>query len=392
MKRLPIGMPVIYLLVGIAIGPWGIGLLDLHLVDDAKTIEVLAEIAVLISLLTAGLRLVPSWTMMWRGPIPLATIGMVATISSVALLGHFAAGLPIGAAVLLGAVLAPTDPVLANDVQVNHKDDRDHLRYALTGEAGLNDGAAFPFIMLGLGLMGLHNIGEIGFRWLAVDLIWATTAGLLSGWLIGYLTSRMAVWVKRFTQQPTTCEELLVLATIGLSYGVSMMISAYGFLAVFAAGVAIRVYAERDDHDQHPDEIMMNVAEINDHFERIVEVALVVITGVLLSNSFALFEYWWLPLIIFFIIRPAAVYLALFRSEMTRMQTGLTSFFGIRGIGSLYYLAYATSKGVDSTTSHKLAEIVLATIVVSLIVHSNIVSLVVDRYSKSNEPNNQSSS
>lgn len=381
LRRLPIGMPIVYLLVGIGIGPWGLKLLDFRLTSDAKTIEVLTEIGVLVSLLTAGLQLTPSWSHYRRTPIPLATIAMVLTIAGVAALGYLALALPLGAAILLGAVLAPTDPVLASDVQVQHKDDRDKLRYSLTGEAGLNDGAAFPFIMLGLGLLGVHDIGDFGWRWITIDLLWAVTAGIVSGWLMGYATSKLAIWVKRTTDAPAACEELLVLALIGLSYGVAMAIHSYGFLAVFAAGVATRKYTDSDNDDDHPDATLQSVAKINEQIERILEVGLVVVIGVLFSTTFTLWQHWWIPLVLFFVIRPLATSTALIRSDASSIQRGLIGFFGIRGIGSVYYLSYAIGEGIDNEIATQLSGIVLTTIAMSLLVHSNLASLAVDAYS-----------
>jgi NhaP-type Na+/H+ or K+/H+ antiporter len=385
LKKWPISMPVLYLAVGVAIGPWGIGLLELDLLKDAKTIEVLTEIAVLVSLLTAGLRLSPSWSHLTRAPIPLASIGMVLTIMGIAALVYFGAGLSLGAAILLGAVLAPTDSVLASEVQVNHEDDKDNLRYALTGEAGLNDGAAFPFIMLGLGLLGVHQLGDFGWRWLAIDLLWATVAGIGCGWLSGYLISRLAVWVKRHSTQPAASEGLLTLGLIGISYGASLAISAYGFLAVFAAGVAMRRFAEDEDgeaDDDHADQMMLQVIGINQRFGEILEVALVVLIGSLLTTNWAPTSDWWISLTLFALIRPVAVFTSLFRADISRLQKGTIAFFGIRGIGSMYYLTYAIEKGLDEPTAIRLGGIVLTTIALSLLIHSNAATPVLAYYTR----------
>ena len=289
LHRWPISMPVVYLGLGIAFGPWGLGVLHLDLIEDAKTIEVLTEVAVLVSLLTAGLKLSPSWSHLIRAPIPLASLAMVLTIFGIAALAYFATGLSLGAAILLGAVLAPTDPVLASEVQIKDEDDRDKLRYSLTGEAGLNDGAAFPFVMLGLGILGIHQLGDFGWRWLAIDLVWATSAGIGCGWAAGYLISRLAVWIKRHSAQPAVSEELLTLGLIGFSYGAALAISAYGFLAVFAAGVAMRRFADDDDKDDTSDDaanqMMSEVIGINQRFGQILEVGLVVLIGCLMTTG-----------------------------------------------------------------------------------------------------------
>lgn len=379
-----------YLAVGAAIGPWGFGVLELDLIKDAKTIEVLTEVAVLVSLLTAGLRLVPSWSHLARAPIPLASLGMVLTIAGIAGVTYFGAGLSLGAAILLGSVLAPTDPVLASEVQVSHEDDEDKLRYALTGEAGLNDGTAFPFIMLGLGILGTHEIGAFGWRWIAVDLIWATTAGICCGWVAGYLISRLAVWVKRHSAQPGASEELLTLGLIGLSYGAALAISAYGFLAVFAAGVAMRRFAEDEEEtaaDDHADQIMLNVIGVNQRFGQILEVALVVLIGCLVTSMWTLVHDWWIALTLFVFIRPAAVFASVAYSDIGKLQKELVAFFGIRGIGSLYYLTYAIGKGLDEQTAIRIGGIVLTTIALSLLIHGNTATPVLAYYTKKKDSN-----
>jgi NhaP-type Na+/H+ or K+/H+ antiporter len=138
---------------------------------NAVLLERLTEVAVLVSLFTCGMKLEFRWRDgRWRIPVQLATVSMVLTVAAVTALGVYLLNLPLGAAVLLGAILAPTDPVLASDVQVSNPGDRDRLRFGLTGEGGLNDGTAFPFVMLGLGLLGLHELGEGGWRWWAIDV------------------------------------------------------------------------------------------------------------------------------------------------------------------------------------------------------------------------------
>jgi NhaP-type Na+/H+ or K+/H+ antiporter len=307
---------------------------------------------------------------------------MVVTIAGVAMVGTMLLDLPLGAAILLGAVLAPTDPVLASDVQVKHHDDTDRLRYALTGEAGLNDGAAFPFIMLGLGLLGHHQLGEYGWRWITVDLLWATAAGLGIGWLSGYSVSRVAVWIKRQTSSPAACEEALTLGLIGLSYGAALLLHAYGFLAVFAAGVAMRRYAERQSDDEQPGKLMHTVTEVNDQFGHIVEVAVVVLVGALATSYWTMASDWWIAMLVFFLFRPIGVLLALAVKDIRLSQKILISLFGIRGIGSLYYLSYAISHGLEDPIANRLAGIVLTTITLSIMLHSNVASLMMRRYAE----------
>jgi NhaP-type Na+/H+ or K+/H+ antiporter len=165
LRRAPLTASMFYLAAGAVLGPSGAGLLRLDAVEDASLLELLTEVVVIISLFTAGLKLrLPLTDRRWRAPVLLATLAMVLTVGSVAAVGVAVLGLSMGAAVLLGALLAPTDPVLASDVQVSDEHDAERVRFGLTGEAGLNDGTAFPFVMLGLGLMGAHELGAYGWR------------------------------------------------------------------------------------------------------------------------------------------------------------------------------------------------------------------------------------
>jgi len=164
-RRLPVTSAMVYLAVGLLVGPTVLGFFHFNPLKQSSLLEVLTEVAVLISLFSAGVKMpVPLTYARWRTPIFLALFSMASTVALVAGFAHYVLGLSLGAAVLLGAIIAPTDPVLATDVQIRHADDRDRLRFTLTCEAGMNDGSAFPFVMLGLGLLGLHDLGEFGHQ------------------------------------------------------------------------------------------------------------------------------------------------------------------------------------------------------------------------------------
>ena len=239
LRRAPLTASMFYLAVGAALGPWGAGLLHVNAVEDALVVERLTEIAVIISLFTAGLKLpLPGSDQRWRAPILLAALAMVLTIAGIAAFAVAALGLPIGAAVLLGA-LSSTDPVLASDVQVSHEHDAEPVRFSLTGEAGLNDGTAFPFVMLGSWTEGTHQIGAYGWRWLTVDLAWAVAAGLGVGTLCGRI-GRLVIYLRRVHREAVGLDEFLALGLIALSYGIALLFHAYGFPAVFAAGLSVR--------------------------------------------------------------------------------------------------------------------------------------------------------
>ena len=184
--RLPVSLALIYLLVGFALGPATFGVFELNPMRFLAPLESVTEIVLLIALFTVGVKLrVPVGDWRWSLPLRLATLTMVATIVAVAATGYWLLDLSPGLALVLGASLAPTDPVLASDVQLRDLEDRDTLRFALTGEGGLNDGTAYPFLLLGLGLLGAHDLGTYGLRWLGVDLLWSGAGGLAIGFLVG---------------------------------------------------------------------------------------------------------------------------------------------------------------------------------------------------------------
>ncbi|MGA7593693.1 MAG: cation:proton antiporter, partial [Gallionella sp.] len=182
LKRSPITSSIIYLAVGLVVGPSVLNWFHFNPLKQSALLESLTEVAVLISLFSAGVKMpVPFSFSRWSPPILLATASMTITVVMVAEFAFYVLGMPLGAGVLLGAIVAPTDPVLATDVQIRHPGDHDRLRFTLTCEAGMNDGSAFPFVMLGMGMLGLHDLGDFGMNWVLVDVLWATLAGIAIG-------------------------------------------------------------------------------------------------------------------------------------------------------------------------------------------------------------------
>jgi sodium/hydrogen antiporter len=253
LRRLPVSTAMLYLAVGYGLGPAGLSLMSPDPLNYSATLEKVAEVAVLISLFAVGLKLgLPLSDRGWRLPARLAVVSMAITVALITAIGVLGLGLSLGAAVLLGAILAPTDPVLASDVQVLEANDRDRLRFSLTGEGGLNDGAAFPFVLLGLGLLGLHDLGANGWRWLAIDVLWAIAGGLLIGGALGTLIGRLVVYLRSRHQESVGLDEFLALGLIALAYGLASLSATNGFLAVLAAGLALQRVEERPGESSHP--------------------------------------------------------------------------------------------------------------------------------------------
>ena len=407
LKRLPLSTSMLYLAAGAALGPLGAGLLHVDVYGQSHVWERVTEVAVLVSLFAAGLKLrVPFSDRGWMLPVRLATVSMLVTIALVSLAGVYLMGLSPGAAILLGAILAPTDPVLASDVQVTDPADSDRLRFGLTGEAGLNDGTAFPFVMLGLGLLGLHDLGENGWRWIAIDLLWAVAAGLATGIVLGTLVGRLVLYLRKTHREAVGLDDFLALGLIALSYGAALLVMGYGFLAVFAAGLALRRIERRAaGSDAPPEDVAVAAAApdaeklatdpekapaymaqaalgFTEQLERIGEAAVVLLLGGMLSWAFLPREaIWFLPLL-FFVIRPAAVYAGTVGADSTPAQRRLIAWFGIRGIGSVYYLTYAMQHGLPEALGRTLAALVLAAVAVSVVVHGISVTPLMKRYTR----------
>ena len=410
LARLPLSTAMLYLLVGLGVSPWGLDLLAADPRRHTVLLERLTEVVVLVSLFTAGLKLSPGLKdRRWLLPLRLALASMVITVVLIAAAAWLLLRWPPGACVLLGAILAPTDPVLASDVQVNRPGDRDRLRFALTAEGGLNDGTAFPFVMLGLGLLGLHEIGEFGWRWVLVDAFWASVMGPAIGALLGLAVGRLVLYLRREHKEAVGLDEFLAMGLIALSYGVAELLHAYGFLSVFAAGVALRqleqsqktgessqqaVEEARADPDKSvadtvavdrhhaPAFMAQAVLGFNEQIERIGEVAVVITIGAMLWTVQWHSAGWWLVPLLLLVIRPVAVALGLLNSSSSATQRWLIGWFGIRGVGSLYYLMYAINHGVSPALADQLIALTLAVVVTSVLVHGISVTPMMAAYER----------
>jgi NhaP-type Na+/H+ or K+/H+ antiporter len=406
LSRMPVSTSMLYLLAGLAAGPLGFAMAAPEVTRHAALLEHLTEVIVLLSLFTSGMKMsVGLSDRRWFPPLRLALVSMLVTVALITAAGVWLLGLPLGAAVLLGGILAPTDPVLATEVQVDNPTDRDHLRFALTGEGGLNDGTAFPVVMLGLGLLGVHDLGAFGWRWVLVDVLWATAAGITIGAVLGTGLGRLVLHLRHRHQEATGYENFLALGLIGLAYGFAVLAQAYGFLAVFAAGLALRHAAQVGTeatetrieaalhnpqskpaeqlatHPQHASAYMAHaVLNFNEQLDRIGEMAGVVVLGLLL------WSVPWMPAAVWFVpfmllaVRPLSVAAGLAGSRISAVQRRLIGWFGIRGIGSLYYLSYAVHHGLPTQHAETLVALTMAVVVSSIVVHGVSVTPLMARY------------
>ena len=399
LRRLPVTSAMIYLAMGIVVGPMCLDLFHFNPLKQSALLEVMTEAAVLISLFAAGVKMpVPVTFARWRAPVLLAYVGMTVTVALVTAFGYYLLALPLGAAILLGAIIAPTDPVLATDVQIRHPGERDRLRFTLTCEAGMNDGSAFPFVMLGLGLLGLHDLGEHGLRWILVDVIWATAAGVAIGVAAGSALAYLVVRLRQYRPDIGLLEDFVGLGLIGTVYGVSVLFSAWGFVAVFFAAVALRQTELKlaggppelrqqlqthmpDAVDEEPTHHVSAASLVfNEHLERLSELALVLLIG----GSLFLDSISWravvFALFLFIIARPLSVAISLLGTSTPWRVRGMVGWFGVRGIGSLYYLMYALQHGLQEDLAMELIHLTLMVVTLSIIVHGTSVKPLMSRF------------
>lgn len=405
LKNSPFTSAIIYLAAGILVGPTVLNVFYFDPLEQSALLEILTEVAVLISLFSAGVKMpVPIKLARWRTPLMLAWVSMTITVGLIAVFAYFILDLPLGAGILLGAILAPTDPVLATDVQSRHPGDNDQLRFTLTCEAGMNDGTAFPFVMLGLGLLGLHEIGELGVRWILVDVIWATVAAVAVGAICGTLVARIGWRLRGYGPKYEVLDDLVGLGLIALAYGICVSIHAWGFLAVFFAGVALRntemklahvarsqpqrtqfdppskAEAGEDPTQEPPATVSEEALVFQDHLERLSELLLVLLLGGMLFIQFWTWHTVGLALFVFLVARPVSVFIGLLGTNTSWRIRGMAGWFGVRGIGSVYYLMYAIQHGLPEDLARDLIHLTLIVITLSILVHGTSVKPLMGRF------------
>ncbi|MGO4602823.1 cation:proton antiporter [Terrabacter sp. 2YAF2] len=416
LDRYAVSAAMVLLLLGMAIGllplPEG---MRLDPVVIRPQVERVTEFTILVALMGVGLAIDRSldwrsraswaaWSPTWR----LLAIAMPLTIASVALLG-WGLGIAPAAALLLGAALSPTDPVLASDVQVEGPrvdttstpddaadegagsppdddqalgepvDEKDDVRFALTSEAGLNDGLAFPFVTAALLLAsagGLSSVGSWGLQWFAWDLVGKVVIGVAVGITVGWGLARIAFRSsRRSLRLAEQGEPLLALAALVLTYGASQLVGGYGFLSVFACGMTLRA-AERNHHYHR------SMHEVVQRLERLLTLIILLMLGMAMTKGVLGHLDWRgvvIALALVFVLRPLAGWVSLrLRARPANLPGGLgrretlaTAFFGVRGIGSLYYLAFAAGEHAFSDERWMWSTVAF-TILLSVMVHGTL--------------------
>ena len=369
LRQLPLSLPIICVGFGFALfSVPGTGA-EPDLLDHPHLTERLTELIVIVALMGAGLKLNRppgwrSWIITWR----LLAITMPLSIAGIALLGWWGLGLAPAAALLLGAVLAPTDPVLASDIQVGppHDPEEDEVRFSLTSEAGLNDSLAFPFVNLAVA-MALHGtaVGSWTLEWLAVEVTWKIAAGLVVGLLVGQALGLLIFRYVEHSRLPESGDNLVALGITLVAYGLTELVHGYGFLAVFIAALTLQRW-ERSHHSR------TRLHEFAEQIERLLMMILLVLFGGAVSGGLLAPLTWpaaLAGLACLLLVRPLAGLIGLAGSARPLHERAAISFFGIRGVGSFYYLAFAYNAAEFGAEPEFLFAVVGFVVLVSIVLH-----------------------
>ncbi|MFC7475834.1 cation:proton antiporter [Dankookia sp. GCM10030260] len=367
LKELPLSLPMFC--VGFGFAAFGLSTGDTpHPLAYPAVTERLTELVVIVALAGAGLKIdrplgLRSWSMTWR----LLGIAMPLSIAGIALVAHWLLGLGAAAALLLGAALAPTDPVLASDIQVGppRSGEEDEVRFTLTAEAGLNDGLAFPFVHLAI-FLALNDAlaGDWVWEWVALDVVWKLGAGIGAGWAVGAALGWLSFHMPNRARLSRTGDGFVALGVTFLAYGVTELLHGYGFVAVFVAALALRS-AER--HSRYHDQLH----DFAEQTERLLMMVLLVLFGGALAGGLLDPLDWWggLAVVAFlFVVRPLAGWVSLLGAPAPREERAAIAFFGIRGLGSFYYLAFALNQAPFGHGAQLWAVLGL-TVLVSIALH-----------------------
>jgi NhaP-type Na+/H+ or K+/H+ antiporter len=346
LRRLPLSLPICCVVIGMLLA-WSpfTPLPHMNPLENGKIAEHLTEFVVIVALMGAGLKIdrplgLHRWATTWR----LLGIAMPLSIAAIALLGWSMLGLGAASALLLGAALAPTDPVLASDIQVGppQTGEEDDIRFALTSEAGLNDGLSFPFVLAAIAMASQSgsSLDWMG-HWFVWDVVWKLAAGLAMGWIVGRVLGYLSFKMPRSGRIARTGDGLAALGFTCIAYGATELVHGYGFVAVFVSALTLRS-VERGS------EFHGELHDFGEQIERMLTMVLLVCFGSVLAEGTLLAHVNWrvvgVAIVVLMLVRPILAWMSLLGCPRPQAEKVIVSVFGIRGIGSIYYLAYASGR------------------------------------------------
>lgn len=366
-RRMRVSYAIIYILLGFIIYSFVGALPEPNPTKETAVTLRLTEMVVIISLMGAGLRIDEPFSFKrWAVPFKLVSITMVLSIVVSTVLGFYWLNFTLPAALLLGAALAPTDPVLASDVQVGPplENKKNAVRFSLTAEGGLNDGMAFPFTWLAIVLVASPLDGDTLGKWFSEYLLFKIVIGVLAGLIFGKGLSFLVFKLPKKTRVKMPDDGLVAISATLLVYGLTELVHGYGFIAVFVSAITFR--NSELGHEYH-----VRLHDFTDEIERIlVAIFLVLFGGSIANGIFSILEWRFVVfgLISVMLIRPLCAYASIIRTPMSKKEKVTLSFFGIKGVGSLFYLAFALKEAPFENTA-ELWCVVSFVVLCSIIIH-----------------------
>jgi NhaP-type Na+/H+ or K+/H+ antiporter len=366
-KRTGISYAIAYVLLGMAV----YSILEFFPSPDPLRFQThalrLSELVVIVSIMGTGIKIDrPFQFKTWIVPFRLISVTMLLCIAGVAWIANAFLNFDWASAVLLGAALAPTDPVLASDVQVGppHEENEENVRFSLTAEAGMNDGMAFPFTWFAIALAIAAGSAPDLQTWVLRDLLYKLIAGVTCGFAMGRLLAFLVFYLPEKKNFIVIRDGFVGISATLLIYGITELLHGYGFIAVFVTAITLRNYERH--HKYHK-----KLHDFTDQVERIlVAIVLILFGGSLVSG--VLDKLTWpmalLGLGFLFLIRPVSGLLGLLRLNLHMYERLAVSFFGIRGIGSFFYVAFAI-KQADFKFAEEIWSLVSFIVLVSIVIH-----------------------
>ncbi|RZJ64894.1 MAG: sodium:proton exchanger [Flavobacterium sp.] len=366
MKQRRVTAPIIYLAIG------GSSLfftrhLSFEPLEHLDIIKKVTEFVTLVALTNAGLKIkAPFRWHTWRYSMRLLLIAMPVTIIAAAYLSWWIVGLAPATAMLFGAIISPTDPVLASELQTSEpsKEDTSKIKLALTSEAGINDGLAFPFTYLAIVAATNGYSMDWAFDWFSYYFVIKIVLGLGIGLLIGWLLCRLVFSLGSRDELGKISRGIIAIALTLLPYAATEIVGGYGFLAVFAAAC---IFSNYEKHEKHMD----SLHDFNEELESMVVAVIFLVVGAFIAYHYEIFldvKVVAVAMLMVFVVRPISGYISLTKTKLNGFEKFVLSFYGIRGIGSLFYFAYALTEA-DFKDTTKLLEITMTTIFLSVFVH-----------------------
>jgi sodium/hydrogen antiporter len=367
--RWPLSAAVICLGLGTVAGACGARFLP-HPADHAHLLAALSETALLVCLFCAGMRLRrPLEWRLWRAPVHLASVTLAVTIVIIAGAANVFLSLTLAQALLLAAILAPTDPVLATDVPLTSLDgaEQGDVRFVLGAEGALTSALGLSVVLLACGLLGHSDPGPLAMRWFGLDVLWAVVAGVVLGWGIGWLVARLLERLDSVGHWGLA-ETLLIVSAVAFTYVGALSIHASGLTAVLITGNALG-RAGRLRPSVAPPRIGRWLERVTVRVEQLAELLMLLVAGVFLAVCEVRPAQFLFALLVLVAVRPLAARLGLAALGLAERPRQAISWFGMRGVACLYYVMYALNEGLNTPLANELLGVALAVVASSIVLH-----------------------